>query len=126
MHGIIAMLYRIRNAKQHDEASRTLWFTDKYFDLIVWLDDTERIASFQLVYDKIANPRAVTWSEAGGYLHEIVDEGDVPHGHDMTPILLPDGDFDASAIADRFKRHAAEIDPSIADFVYRKLIDYTE
>jgi len=97
------------------------WFTDEYFDLIVWYDDLGGILGFQLCYDKGKHERAVTWRSTGSYIHEAVDDGELYGRNKMTPVMVQDGAFDRERIADRFRKHAAGIDRDLTAFVLDKL-----
>ena len=118
------MLHEVKGARQVQGEGPRRWFTDVYFDLIVWYDEHGGIDGFQLCYDKFEKERALTWRKAGGFRHEKVDDGEVTLQIKMTPILLPDGLFDAKAITERFSSESTEIDPSIARFVLGVLETY--
>jgi hypothetical protein len=101
------------------------WFTDEFFDLIVWFDDQALIASFQLCYDKGHDEHALTWRRPSSYYHQRVDDGENrPGKHKSTPILVSDGTFDFRSLADRFKTESKNIDPAISRFVYEKLLAF--
>ena len=118
------MLIEIKNAKKFDHGLRTRWFSDDYFDLTIWLNDSEEIVSFQLTYDKYHNPHALSWKSGNGYRHEKVDDGEISGRYKKSPILLADGHFSKNIIADRFKSEGAEISPEITDFIYGKILSY--
>jgi len=56
------MLTEIRNARQVEGEGFRRWFTDDYFDLIVWYGDQNAMIGFQLCYDKQGKERALTWT----------------------------------------------------------------
>ncbi len=101
------------------------WFTDPHFDLIVWYEQ-DRIAGFQLCYDKKAKERAVTWRRDGGYSHHRIDDGEIPFGAKMTPILVADGVFGKDEVVDRFRQAVEKIDPEIVTLVVSKLKSYPD
>ena len=37
------------------------WFFDHEIDLLIWLNADNEIVGFQLCYDKLNNPHALTW-----------------------------------------------------------------
>lgn len=117
------MLSEIRGVRQIPGEGRRRWFRDEKLDLIVWYDDGD-VTGFQLCYDTDADERAITWYATGSFVHARVDSGDHPGQINATPILVSDGVFDATSIAERFRAAAAEIDPEIAQMVYRKLLEY--
>ena len=101
------------------------WFEDEYFDLLVWEDETGAIVGFQLSYDKQRNQRALTWKKKKYYIHDKVDDGESRLGRfKASPILLSDGIFEYSKIAERFKKASSEIDEDVSSFVYNKLKNY--
>ncbi len=115
------MLHEMKRVRQVTGDGHRRWFTSAYFDLIVWLDEQDRIEGFQLTYDKPVQERALTWRADRGFAHEKVDDGEVPGQAKMTPILVPDGTFDAGAVAARFREESGEIDPEIAGLVLETL-----
>lgn len=119
------MLNEIADTRQIPAEGTRRWFTDAYFDLIVWYDrDGTSIAGFQLCYDKDRHERALTWHREAGFDHRRIDDGDITGGMKMTPILIPDGRFDYTTVATRFRRESTGIDPDIRAFVYNALMHY--
>ncbi len=106
------------------EASRR-WFSDEYFDLIAWFHEQGEIVGFQLCYDIERFPRALTWKQEGGYTHHRIDNGENRPGKmKASPILVADGIFDPLPVAERFKNESLLLEPSLAEFVYQKLLSY--
>jgi hypothetical protein len=119
------MLNEIANPRQVPGEGPRRWFTDSYFDLILWYEgDSSSIAGFQLCYDKEREERALTWRRGEGFDHKRVDDGEVSGRMKMTPVLVPDGAFDFTSVAERFRRESETIDPEIRDFVYAKVMGY--
>jgi hypothetical protein len=118
------MLSEIRNPRQIEAEGFRRWFTDEYFDLIVWYNDDRRLIGFQLCYDKEERERALTWTLAHGFQHDRVDAGEVPGHSKMTPIIVADGAFNAAPVATRFREASASIEPAIASFVSERLSAY--
>jgi hypothetical protein len=119
------MLSEIANPRQIPGEGRRRWFSDSYFDLIVWYKrEGAAIAGFQLCYDKEREERALTWRRGQGFDHKRIDDGDVTGRMKMTPVLIPDGIFDHAAIAERFRRESEKIDPDIRTFVYDRVKHY--
>ena len=107
-----------------DENSR--WFRDDFFDLFLWEDDHGLITGFQLCYDIYHDQRSLNWKADTGFSHFGIDDGENRPGKPKaTPILVPDGDLDAAAIAVRFKDRGKEIDADIFNFVYNKILEYS-
>jgi hypothetical protein len=103
------------------------WFGDAYFDLFVWLDESNAIVSFQLCYGKPIDEHALTWISPSIFYHQRVDDGENRPGKSKsTPVLLPDGMVDVLLIVRRFKEESGQIEPSMADFVLQKIHDYSK
>ena len=116
------MLVEINQLSRNNNGCCRRWFTDQQMDLILWLDDHDNIHGFQLCYDKQHNERVLTWRAGEGYQHNGIDNGESsPLTFKQTPILQPDGALDAPTLADEFSRRAAEIDPSVVDFVMHRI-----
>ena len=99
------------------------WFSNNYFDLIVWYHG-DRIFGFQLCYDVMYAERALTWTQDEGFSHNRIDDGEGVPGKNLTPILVEDGVFDRESILSRFRAESKLIDGEVRDFVIRKLEDY--
>lgn len=119
------MLVEVKNVSQVEGESQRRWFTDEFFDLIVWEEEDSTINAFQLCYDKPRKEHALTWRRNQGYRHDIVDDGEnIPGGPKQTPILVKDGASDLESVPGRFKKNSLEIDKTVSTFVYRKIADY--
>lgn len=119
------MLKEYTQVRQIQGEDKRRWFADHYFDLILWYDAEEQIAGFQLCYDITRHHRALTWHRERGYSHNQVDDGENRPGKmKASPILVPDGIFDYSIIAEQFQHASRNIDPEIAAFVYKKILQY--
>ena len=118
------MLTEIRNARQVAGEGFRRWFTDDYFDLIVWYGDDGLLLGFQLCYDKQSIERALTWTAQHGFQHNRVDAGEVPGHSKMTPMIIADGAFGKEAVAERFRRESVLLETAIATFVHEKLKGY--
>ena len=100
------------------------WFSDDYFDLIVWVSDSNDILSFQLCYDKTGDLRALNWQEKG-YSHLGVDDGEGRFGKPKaTPVLVPDGVFNKDGVVKAFEQACSNMDAKVAKFVIEKIKDY--
>jgi hypothetical protein len=118
------MLSEIRNARQVQGEGFRRWFTDDYFDLIVWYGNDRTLIGFQLCYDKQQRERALTWTREHGFHHNRIDSGEVPGHSKMTPVIIADGAFNRDPVAERFHAACANIDPVIAAFVFDTISGY--
>lgn len=97
---------------------RRRWFSDEYFDLIVWYDGSDAILGFQLCYDLGRDEHTLTWRSGRGAVHQRVDGGETrPHGFKRAPLLVPEGRVDSARLAALFAEHSRDLDPELADFV---------
>jgi len=119
------MLKEVAKVRQIEGESRRRFFTDPDMDLVVWSDDRGEVLGFELCYNKGKGERAVRWRRGFGFLHQKVDDGENrPGRYKETPILVPDGLFDAKKISRLFQEHSRDIDQSLADLIYRTLLTY--
>ena len=119
------MLKELKNPRQHKNELSRRWFSCENMDLIVWFDEHQEIAGFQLAYNKHHSEHALTWEKQNSFRHHKVDDGEGrPGKHKGTPILVPDGKFDSRIIAEKFKENSRSIDQDISDFVYKKLLSF--
>jgi len=102
-----------------DKHSR--WFSDDYFDLIVWYGDQGKITGFQLCYDKKWDERAYTWKEDQNPVHERIESGEASPLKNMSPILVPDGVVPYPELVRQFKDRAVNVDTALFNLVLRKL-----
>lgn len=120
------MLTECVNVKQVPGEGLRRWFSDNYFQLIVWYDDDDsEIFGFQLCYDSSVLERALTWKRSNGYMHNQIDDGDRSFlSPKKTPILKRDGLFDKKAVAAKFSEASDMIDRSVSNFVIKKINEY--
>lgn len=119
------MLKEYKRVRQIDGQRRRRWFSDEYFDLIVWFEPDGRPSGFQLCYDKKGDYRALTWNEGKGYSHNLIDEGEGDFGTaKRSPILLADGAFAAEDIAGAFLAAAGGLEAALVALIREKLAAY--
>jgi hypothetical protein len=119
------MLKEAEYVRQFPGEPKCRWFTDDFFDLILWVDESENPVGFQLCYDRRGDSRAITWHKEKGYSHHGVDEGE--NGAlqpKATPILVQDGIFDTTAIYQAFSKAGAGIDQKITKFILERIKNY--
>jgi hypothetical protein len=100
------------------------WFSNDYFDIIVWLDNSEEISGFQLCYDKNKKERALTWRPDKGFSHCGVDTGELNPTKNRAPMLIPDGIFPADIVFSQFAASSKLMDPLIVQFINDKIAEY--
>lgn len=106
---------------------RRRWFSSDDFDLILWLNDDRSYGGFELCYDKQGHERALIWRPGLGFAHMTVDDGENrPGRYKATPVLLPDGNFDARRLAAAFEKESASLPYEIAAYVLQALRQYLD
>jgi hypothetical protein len=122
----MSVLTEFPNVRQRADEPRRRWFQADDEDLIVWFDADDRIVGFQLCYDRAQGERALTWDENAGYSHMRVDDGEaIGKVRKSSPILLADGEFDASTLLLRFVGISAALPQDVTAFVRGKIEDYS-
>ena len=97
---------------------RRRWFFSDDFDLIVWFNEDGTLAGFELCYDKRQIQRSLVWRLTAGFTHMAVDDGENrPGKYKSTPILVPDGYFDAKRIHSAFAKESISLPKEVADYV---------
>ncbi|MFP4363958.1 MAG: hypothetical protein ACLFR1_08810 [Spirochaetia bacterium] len=122
------MLVENKGVRQIPGEGFRRWFTEQDMDLVVWYTDTsqEKINGFQLCYDKTGYERCLTWREGEKYAHDRVDSGEFPFSAKMSPVLMQDGYFASSEVADQFLTKAENIEEDLRNFVYDKLAAFPD
>ncbi len=119
------MLHEEKNIRQTKGEPRRRWFSDDFFDLIIWLEPDESVWGFQLCYDIGFRPRALTWTKQTGYKHSGIDDGEHGGGaHKSSPVLVQDGLFDTSAIGARLAAASGELPAGLLDCVLLKISEF--
>jgi hypothetical protein len=119
------MLREISSIRQNSKRRKKRWFTDADMDLFIWLNQ-QALTHFQLSYNKRGQEHAITWDIETGFCHNSVDTGEqfLHFKYKMTPILVADGEFDAATVARDFLQASDNIEESLADFIYARLLEY--
>jgi hypothetical protein len=116
-------MQEFKSVRQDEHGFKRL-FLDDTFDLYVWYDNKGgEITGFQLVYDKVIAPRAITWIKGKGFRHNRINGYDSSY-FNQTPILAKDGVFEIQAISSAFQRHCIGVDEDISKLVYDTLKQY--
>ena len=117
------MLHEFEQVRQVPGGYRR-FFTDSSFDLYVWFGgDRKEILGFQLVYNKDADEKALTWDRGEGFIHSGVETGDTDW-YKPTPILVQDGLFDWKSVYRSFRDASLKVDAAIRKLVLEKMREY--
>jgi len=117
--------YKQTSQNEIDKGISRRWFSDDYFDLIIWYDSKSEIEGFQLCYNKYGKPHALTWKKEFGFSHDAVDEGGIGHNL-ITPILVADGYFPYRDIYKKLSKAIKGVDRSISGFVLIKVREFSK
>ena len=88
---------------------------------MIWYDRAGHPVSFQLAYGKPFKEHALVWQRHQGFQHHRVDDGEDNPKVNATPVLIPDAAPDFIAIEQQFLRQAAQLDPSLTQWLCGEL-----
>lgn len=115
-------LREIAQVRQVPGESPRRWFTSDELDLFVWCDGSGRVNAFQLYYDKPRSEHALVWKRDARSGHFAVDDGEGRAlRHKGSPILVTDGRFDATRVADRLAEAGGQVPHDILEFVLARV-----
>lgn len=115
------MLREMAGVRQDDARLRRRWFQDEFFDLFVWTGQDGRITAFQLCYERQRSERVLAWSEAAGFIHRRIDDGEHTPVKNLAPIMVADGVFCAPRVAAEFEHRDAALDPALRQFMRARI-----
>ena len=116
------MLYEIITNKKFANEYNRRWFESEELDLVIWINNSNQISSFQLCYKKGVREQVLTWKSTSGFTHETVDDGESRSmRHKSSPILVSDGQYNAHKFTHLFNDLSKNIDGNITKFVLSKL-----
>jgi hypothetical protein len=104
-------------------AENRRWFSSNDMDVIIWIDENRSIKAFELYYDKNVNEHVLVWRDGSGFSHLAVDDGEQKPALDYkeTPILIPDGVFEADRIMRLFERTREDLPAELFKVVHHEL-----
>ena len=104
-------------------AENRRWFSSNDMDVIIWIDENRSIRAFELYYDKNVNEHVLVWRDRSGFSHLAVDDGEQKPvlNYKETPILIPDGVFEADRIMRLFETTREDLPAELFKFVHREL-----
>jgi hypothetical protein len=117
------MLIEVKNVRQIENDGFRRWFRSINMDLYVWYTnkESEDIQGFQLCYKLGSEEKALTWKKELGFIHNTIDDGEVPGSIKETPILVADGVFKPKKTLEDFLAQSKEIDNKVQNFVQDKI-----
>ncbi|MFT5129586.1 MAG: hypothetical protein ACI8W8_003211 [Rhodothermales bacterium] len=120
------MLTELKRCRQITGEPARRCFSDREFDLIFWYNADDSVYGLQLCYDKAKYERTLTWIADSGFAHHGIDTGKIcgrPPDR-LTPILVPDGYFDAEKVRERFLIQSVDLPQEIIALVVARLEEY--
>ena len=118
------MLQEISNIQQKAQGKFRRWFTDNNMDLFVWFSHNVPVG-FQLSYNKQADEKSICWDAKTRFQHYTIDTGETePLNYKETPMCLFDDEFDMDSVAPDFLHRSAQIESSLAAFIYERIMEY--
>ncbi len=118
------MLREILSSRKIINGQSRRWFTNEMFDLFIFFNNENMLVQFQLCYDKQDNEHVISWSERSGYAHNRIDTGrDIP-GRAGSPLFVSNGSCDIETLKKAFIESSLNLDNSLFDQIYRKLVGY--
>ena len=117
-------LIEFKGTQQIAGERRRRWFSSTDMDLIVWYDEGDSIAGFELYYDKNIREHVFIWRAGSGFAHLAVDDGEQKPVLDYkeAPILIPDGQIDPNRIRSLFEVSCENLPAEVVALVRRKLV----
>jgi hypothetical protein len=122
----MSLLREVREVRQVPGEFRRRWFSSHEMDLIVWYDEADHPAGFQICYDLVQNEHALTWKPESGFRHHAVDGGDDARAagfYKGTPVLVANGAVDFERIRVLFAQANANLPGDITEFVNGRLLE---
>jgi len=121
-------LIELKGVQQIVDERRRRWFSSSDMDLIVWYDEDDSIARFELYYDKNIREHVFIWGADNGFAHLAVDDGEQKPvlEYKEAPILIPDGHVDPNHIRYLFEGSRENLPAEVATLVLSKLVQYPD
>ncbi|MES2898902.1 MAG: hypothetical protein V4723_04190 [Pseudomonadota bacterium] len=120
------LLYEISSVRQVPGEERRRWFASTHMDLFVWCGEQGALTGFQLAYDKETKERALTWKVRTGFVHDLVDDGELRSGsrYKETPLLQNAGQPNIDRILELFDAYGTRVPIEIASFIVKKILEF--
>ncbi len=116
------MLREITALRSNRSNSRR-WYTDADMDLYIWFVNQMPVR-FQLTYNKKHEQQAVYWDNNDGFLHSRIQQDNRLDGKCYVSLtFLDQHEYDAVSVARNFLIGSECLDPTLADFIYARLLE---
>jgi hypothetical protein len=112
-----SMLSEYKEVRQRDDEGYRRWFSDSYFDIVLWFDRSGgAMTGFQVCYDKGKSERAFTRKDEERLVqsHRYVANGPVAIGSSkMSSVLKGDAGAIDPRVIERLKAEAGDLDAAL-------------
>ena len=117
------MLREISDVQQNPANLCKRWFSSDAMDLVVWLDQDNRLVAFHLCYDKPHFERAIVWrGRSTALLHHCVDDGESELGKfKASPIMTEGKRLPLKVVREQLLLESSELPPIILADVLARL-----
>jgi hypothetical protein len=121
-------LIELKEIQQSADNRRRRWFSSSEMDQIVWYDEGDSIAGFELYYDKNIREHVFIWQAERGFSHLAVDDGEQKPvlEYKEASILVPDGQVDPNRIRSLLDTSIEDLPAKVARLVREKLEEYPD
>jgi hypothetical protein len=121
-------LIELKEIQQSVDNRRRRWFSSSEMDQIVWYDEGDSIAGFELYYDKNIREHVFIWQAEREFSHLAVDDGEQRPvlEYKEAPILVPDGQVDPNRIRSLLDTSIENLPAKVARLVREKLEEYPD
>lgn len=118
------MLQEISSTHRSSHHRSKRWFTDSNMDLFIWFEN-KILVCFQLSYNKQQQEISLSWHIETGFTHNLVKSTKYHTIHGASATTLSEGEhgLDTASIAREFLQASDQIEVSLADFIFARLIE---
>lgn len=118
------MLQEISSTHRSSHHRSKRWFTDSNMDLFIWFEYKVLIC-FQLSYNKQQQETSLGWHIETGFTHSLVKATKYHTIQGARATTLSEGEcgHDAAAIAREFLQASDQIEVTLADFIFARLLE---
>ncbi len=119
------MLREIKSIRHSDCEIYKRWYIDADMDVRIWLRNGVP-TRFEFNYDRSQFEHVLYWNQENGFSHRRIcpaEEISKPR-FALTPVTPSAVDFDAAAIARQFLQASTQMEVSLADFIYARLMEH--
>ena len=116
-------LFREFKGVRQEPGLRRRWFESDQMELIVWLQNDNRLTGFQIIYWLATEERALTWLDGAGFRHSAIETGDDSPLKNLAPTLSAAGAIPWNYIRELFDVRRASLDDAIQALVLGRLAE---